>query len=257
MWLLVVLFAALAIATETNTLSCESGRLEVPIGMDAYLSEARINGKRTPYNPGSTEVVTNDAGYVVGEIVGSGVNLVLGVNFTGTVQLCLLLTPNVTIDTTWYPIPDFAMYNSSTVKWTPLDLTITVNAGPPIEYCADVSTSGFYYPINRMANWTTFVTTTSTTQTTTTHTTTTTATTFVATTTPAPGGLSTAAIVGIVVGSVAGGLLVIAIGVVIYMSASGAGGAGAGGAYVPAQREMVGAPLIHTRVAHVPGPRRR
>lgn len=163
--------------------------------------------KRDPYAPDAYDVVVNEHDQIVGRILSSGVNLALPLNQMTPVQLCLLLDDDIPLQADAYPVPDFASYNASTARWSPLEATIVV-VGNDAQYCADIIVSGIYFAARRVGEWQNYTTTTASTTSTTTTTGTSTTSTATPTTTAVPlpntADLSPAAIAAIVVGGAIG-----------------------------------------------------
>lgn len=113
----------------------------------------RVPQKRSPYAPDEYEVVTNHADYVVGRLLGSGVAITVPQNLSEPLWVCLVLDEDIPVDPeSIYPTPDWAGYNASEPKWWPLDLDIVV-AGDDVQYCANVTESGTFFPIRRLNGW--------------------------------------------------------------------------------------------------------
>lgn len=114
---------------------------------------------RDPYAPDAYDVVVNPTtGQIVGRLLGLGVTITLPVNQTLPVQLCLFLDGGIPLQSSAYPVPDFATPTGVNATWRPLNLVITI-VGNDVQYCADISQSGAYYPARRVANWENFTTT--------------------------------------------------------------------------------------------------
>jgi hypothetical protein len=107
---------------------------------------------RSPYAPNEYEVVMNNISYVVGQLVGQGVTVEIPEGIT--IVLCLNLDPDIPLDPEMiYPVPDFGGFNAThTPQYWPDGLDIMVLSGPD-RYCANISESGTYFPIRRLADW--------------------------------------------------------------------------------------------------------
>lgn len=173
--------------------------------------------KRSPSMPNEHEVVTNLVGYIVGQLISEGVSLTLPPSTT--VRLCITVDQSIPRDPEMiYPTIDFAAFNGT--AYTPVGFADAVEEGNFTSVCANVSDSGTYYAILRVAdpweNITALPTTTPITGTSTTPPITTTGvtgTTLLVTTEPATlvtveSSLSATAIISIIIGSVVGVALI-------------------------------------------------
>jgi hypothetical protein len=97
-------------------------------------------GSSTNYN-----VVYDDSGNVIGQIVGSGMSLSAGGGF-GDVQICMTIDPSIPINP-WFNISDFGEpRNGDNANITAQFLNATVSNG---QICATINSSGTYFPIYR------------------------------------------------------------------------------------------------------------
>jgi len=168
------------------------------------------HNKRSPTNPNQYEVVTNNNDYIVGQLLSDGVTLTIPPNVT--INVCINIDGDIPRDPEMlYPVQDFASYNATSGKWTPLNLTITM-VGDYVQFCADISESGTFFAILRTEPWE-FVTgapTLAPTPSPTLAPTVPNATTMAPTYAPIESSLSGGALIGIVLGSLAGvGLIVV------------------------------------------------
>lgn len=109
------------------------------------------NKQRSPADPNEFEVVTNLVNYIVGQLVSDGVTLIIPPNVT--INVCITIDQDIPRDPeSLYPVRDFATYNATGPKWTPLNLTI-VMVGDHVQFCTDISESGTYFAILRMEPW--------------------------------------------------------------------------------------------------------
>lgn len=91
--------------------------------------------------------IENSYNVTVGTVVGNGVALL------NTTTLCLPI--NTTITSITFTVPDFSVVLDTETIVPPLDLNVTVVNNNT--YCANVSTSGTYYPILRYSAWQTYL----------------------------------------------------------------------------------------------------
>lgn len=94
------------------------------------------------------EVVTNNNSAIVGQLVGDGI-IITGLS--STIELCLDV--DIANDNDTYTTPDFALFNKTGED---LYVPIGVNNASLIsdKICANINSSGTYFPIFRLFNWT-------------------------------------------------------------------------------------------------------
>lgn len=130
-----------------------SGSVKVLLSTTTQQSSRR---QRSPYNPNEYEVVTNHVDYIVGQLLSDGVTLTIPENVT--LNVCINIDPDIPRDPeNIYPEKDFAGYNATggpmgEPKWWPLELNVTM-VGNYSQFCADISESGTYFAILRAEPW--------------------------------------------------------------------------------------------------------
>jgi hypothetical protein len=149
--------ASVAISETGVPAATDSAQVELAIvPLTAGSDGSRRRSPGSPLLP--YEVVTNGLGQLVGQLISSGVSLVLPPNVT--VNICITVDQGIPRDPeSLYPTPDFAVYNGTAVTWTPLNITVVV-VGNYTQVCGDLTSSGTYYAILRRDDWISYVFTT-------------------------------------------------------------------------------------------------
>ena len=110
-------------------------------------SSSSSSQKRTvsPFN--QFEVVTNDNGAIVGQLVGDGV-VISGLSTT-TIEICLEIDNSIETDNVTYNTTDLATFNKTGSElFRPLGAAnATIVSG---QICANINMSGVYFPIFRL-----------------------------------------------------------------------------------------------------------
>jgi len=107
--------------------------------------------KRSFETPGEYDVVENNLGAIVGQLVGAGINLGVG-ELEGLLGLCIDIYGEIPIDTEGYTVPDFAIYNETAITWKPYGFPECIVENEA-RVCCDVSMGGYYFPIYRISEW--------------------------------------------------------------------------------------------------------
>jgi hypothetical protein len=89
----------------------------------------------------------NDNGAVVGQLVGSGVNVTIGGTLEDPLQICLEEDTDIPVNPD-YTEADFGILVDDVL--TPLDAGAIISG---TQLCANVTESGFYFPIYRLLLW--------------------------------------------------------------------------------------------------------
>jgi hypothetical protein len=103
---------------------------------------ASLAKDRTEY-----EVVYNNLGGIVGQLVGTGVTITIG-NATD-ITLCIDRDYDITLEESYYPVADLGLLNDEDLI-IPLGQNATVVDG---QLCTNISETGTYFPIYRVVDW--------------------------------------------------------------------------------------------------------
>ncbi len=96
-------------------------------------------------------VVTNPSGLLVGQLVGGCVDIQADKTLSGSLTLCLPIDATISVNPS-FSTADFAKYDSTTKKFTPVASTVESTTGT--QHCQRISSLGMYCPIKRVDNWT-------------------------------------------------------------------------------------------------------
>ncbi len=98
------------------------------------------------------EVVTNSRDVVVGQLIGTGVQISVG-NISNPIQLCIDRDFDILLNNDTYAEPDLATLvgTDEGPNWTPLGDTSATFDG--VRVCADILEDGIYFPIYRILIW--------------------------------------------------------------------------------------------------------
>jgi len=97
-------------------------------------------------------VVTNPSGLLVGQLVGGCVDIQADKTLSGSLTLCLPIDVTIAVNPS-FSTADFAKYDSTTKKFTPLATPVESTSGT--QHCQRITSLGMYCPIKRVENWTT------------------------------------------------------------------------------------------------------